>query len=164
MNTEDTSAEEIITLLKLEPLPFEGGFFRRTYECSEMTTRGGRHLGTAIYYLVTKDNFSALHRVCSDELFHFYAGDTVEMIQIEPGSHLTRWELGADLPNGQVPQVLVPKNHWQGLRVKAGGQWALLGTTVAPGFAYEDFELGKRSQLLQEFPSLESWILDFTRL
>jgi predicted cupin superfamily sugar epimerase len=106
---------------------------------------------------------SALHRVRSDELFHFYAGDAVEMVQIDFAGRLTTHAIGAEVLAGELPQVLVPKNFWQGLRLKAGGEWCLMGTTVSPGFEYEDFELGERAKLVAQFPALAVEIEKFTR-
>lgn len=171
-NDQET-ARAIIEKLKLEPLPFEGGYFRRTYECGEppvsaaQLRRGGsspRLLSTAIYYLVTPEGFSALHRVKSDEMFHFYSGDAVEMVQIDPQGRLSLHQIGSDILRGEEPQVLVPKDHWQGLRLKPGGAWALMGTTVAPGFEYEDFELGSREELTLAYPDLADVICAYTRL
>src|SRR5690606_25816936 len=109
-------------------------------------------MSTAIYYLVIPESFSALHRVKSDEIFHFYGGDAVEMIQIDDHGKLERFEIGNDILGGQQPQVIVPSGVWQGVRLKQGGSWALMGTTVAPGFEFEDFEVGLRDQLIQNFP------------
>ena len=170
-NDQET-ARAIIEKLKLEPLPFEGGYFRRTYECAEPPVSaaqlrragsGPRLLSTAIYYLVTPEGFSALHRVKSDELFHFYAGDSVEMVQIDPRGRLSLHQIGPDILRGEEPQVLVPKNYWQGLRLIPGGAWALMGTTVTPGFEYEDFELGSREALTRTYPDLADVITAYTR-
>ncbi len=170
---DQETARAIIEKLKLEPLPFEGGYFRRTYECGEPPVSaaqlrragsGSRLLSTAIYYLVTPEGFSALHRVKSDEMFHFYAGDAVEMVQIDREGRLSLHKIGSDILGGEEPQVLVPKGYWQGLRLIPGGSWALMGTTVTPGFEYEDFELGSRKELTLAFPDLADVISTYTRL
>jgi len=96
-------------------------------------------------------------------MFHFYLGDPVEMIQIGAAGELTRFEIGPDIFHGQSPQVMVLRNVWQGLRLMKGGAWALLGTTVSPGFEYEDFELGDRARLTEEFPRHAQWITELTR-
>src|SRR5581483_11176343 len=97
---------------------------------------------TAIYYLLTPDTVSAMHRLATDEIFHFYLGDPVEMLQLRPdGSHRVAI-LGPDLDAGQRPQIVVPRGVWQGARLVPGGRFALLGTTVAPGFDYADYETG----------------------
>lgn len=171
--TDNETIRAIIEKLKLEPLPFEGGYFRRTYECNDARVsaaqlrrpgQGERLLCTAIYYLVTPEGFSALHRVKSDELFHFYAGDAVEMVQIDPNGRLSLHRIGPNVLLGEEPQVLVPRNYWQGLRLQHGGSWALMGTTVSPGFEYEDFELGDRAELTRAYPDLADVIAAHTRL
>lgn len=157
----ELSATEVIRLLELEPLPFEGGFFRRSYTCERAAE--GRSLASAIYYLVTRDNFSAWHRVASDELFHFYAGASVVLWRIAPGGELTRALLGTRFEREESPQALVPAGHWQALRLAGEGEWALLGTTVFPAFTYEDFELGERERLKGEFPEHGALIEQLTR-
>ena len=161
----------IIKKLNMKPLPSEGGFYSETYRSAEPALPAGlfginskttRSVSTAIYYLVTPESFSALHRVKSDEMFHFYSGDPVEMIQFDDRGNLTNFILGSDVINDQHPQVIVPKGVWQALKLKAGGQWALLGTTVSPGFEFEDFEMGDRAQLIKEFPSLKNSITNYT--
>lgn len=165
------TAADIIKTLDLKPLPNEGGYFRQTYKSNDpgipatefgIDSQTLRHFSTAIYYMVTPDSFSALHRIKSDEIFHFYAGDPVEMIQIDENGKLTQFEVGADILKGEQPQVVVPKGAWQALKLKDGGKWALLGTTVAPGFEFEDFELGERAIMAQKFPQLRNVITKFT--
>lgn len=165
------TAEEVIKKLELQPLPDEGGYYRQTYK-SDVGLPANifgirsdlmRHISTAIYFLETPDGFSALHRIKSDEVYHFYAGDPVEMIQIDDSGRLSRFELGSDILNNQSPQVLAPKGVWQASKLKAGGRWALMGTTVAPGFEFEDFELGDRDRMLQQFPQLGQYVLSYTR-
>src|SRR4029079_17335594 len=102
---------------------------------------------TAIYYLLTPDTFSAIHNIKSDEVFHFYAGDAVEMVQFWPDDTLQLVIIGNDLEAGNEPQLVVPAGVWQGCRLVRGGKWALMGCTVAPGFGYADFGLGKRADL-----------------
>jgi uncharacterized protein len=165
------TAEEVIKKLELKPLPGEGGYYRQTYK-SDVELPANifgirsdlmRHISTAIYFLETPDGFSALHRIKSDEAYHFYAGDPVEMIQIDNSGALSRFVLGSDILNNQSPQVVAPKGIWQASKVKAGGRWALMGTTVAPGFEFEDFELADRNQMLQQFPQLSQYVLTYTR-
>lgn len=166
------NAQQIIEKLGLVPLPEEGGYYRETFRSNNgqvsassfgIKSNGTRVASTAIYYLVTPDDFSALHRVASDEVFHFYAGDPAEMIQIDEAGNLTRITIGSDIMSGQVPQVIVRAGVWQGLRLKKGGKWALMGTTVAPGFEFEDFEIGEQKRMLNEFPEHESDIKQYTR-
>jgi len=166
------TAQEIIEKLNLKPLPLEGGFFRQTYKSDDdgipakrfgIESDSIRKISTAIYYLVTPDNFSALHRVKSDEIFHFYCGDPVELIQLDQGGSVSYHAFGSDITAGQYPQLVVPKGVWQGLKIVNGGDWALMGTTVAPGFEYEDFELGDRVDLISKFPQHRDAIIKFTR-
>jgi predicted cupin superfamily sugar epimerase len=165
------TAEEVIKKLDLRPLPDEGGYYRQTYKSDmEFPTNGFgidldsmRRISTAIYFLETPDGFSALHRVRSDEVYHFYAGDSVDMIQIDDSGILSRFILGSDILNNQSPQLVVPKGKWQASRLKAGGRWALMGSTVAPGFEFEDFELADRDRMLLQFPQLSQDIRSFTR-
>lgn len=165
-------AKDIIAKLNLSPLPEEGGYYLETYRADNaklpakyygIDSSSDRNVSTGIYYLVVPDSFSALHKVKSDEMFHFYAGDPAEMIQIDENGNLRRFILGPDVMNGQTPQVLVRRGVWQALRLKKGGKWSLMGTTVAPGFEFEDFELGTREQMLKQFPQHKSDIMGFTR-
>ncbi|HTY09169.1 MAG TPA: cupin domain-containing protein, partial [Candidatus Edwardsbacteria bacterium] len=120
-------------MLNLKPLELEGGYFSETYRSRTRIPadrRGQRPCSTAIYYLLTPDTFSALHRLRSDEVFHFYAGDPVEMLLLRPGGQSEVLVLGNDLARRRRPQVIVPRGVWQGARLARGGQWALLGTTV----------------------------------
>jgi len=153
------SAEEIIKLLDLKPHP-EGGFFRETYRSNEgisasaLPPRYGedRDFGTAIFYMLTPGTFSAMHRIRSDEIFHFFLGDPATMLQLHPDGHGEIIALGHDIEAGQRLQVIVPRGVWQGMFLNDGGQFALMGTTVAPGFDFRDFEIGDRQALIKEFP------------
>ncbi len=91
---------------------------------------------------VEADTFSEMHRLKSDEVFHFYMGDAVEMLRLYPGGRGERVVIGTDLAAGQRPQVVVEKNIWQGSRLVRGGSWALMGCSVSPGFEFEDYEAG----------------------
>jgi len=152
-----TSAEDIIALHRLEPLPEEGGFFRRTFY------QTGDASESAILFLVTEDCFSAMHRIKSPEWFHFYEGDPVEQFVVGPHHKPQRYLMGTDLAAGQQRSNRVPENCWQGLRLCPGGKWALFGVTVRPAFEWRDFDLGKRDQLLCEYPDCREWILALTR-
>lgn len=165
-------AKDLIAKLDLKPLPEEGGYYRETYRSDAglvpaqafgIDSDSKRCASTGIYYLVVPESFSALHRVKSDEMFHFYSGDPVEMIQVDEAGNLERFNIGSDIINGETPQVLVRRGVWQGLRLKPGGKWALMGTTVAPGFEFEDFEVGLRDEMIQQFPQLKNDIIRFTR-
>jgi uncharacterized protein len=162
--------EAIIRELGLTPLPEEGGLFAETYRSSGVIPGGAipdRHKGprrcaTAIYYLITPMRFSALHRVTSTEIFHFYLGDPVDMLQLHPDGTGQSLTIGADLLSGQRPQVVVPRGVWQGTRLVPGGRFALLGCTVSPGFESEDYEHGRRAALQAAYPALATQIGQLT--
>ncbi|HET6349424.1 MAG TPA: cupin domain-containing protein [Candidatus Krumholzibacteria bacterium] len=158
------SADDIRRLLQLEPLPGEGGFFRETHRSAERTRTpaGERSAGTAIYYLLTHDIFSAMHRLPGDEIFHFYLGDPVDMLQLLPDGTSRTVTLGTDLAAGMRPQLVVPGGVWQGCRLRAGGKFALMGTTMSPGFDPRDFEVGKRGALITQYPSQRDAIMALT--
>ena len=137
-------------MLQLQPHPVEGGFFRETYRST--ATIGSRSLSTAIYYLLTPKTVSALHRLPGDELFHFYLGDPVRMLQLWPDGSTRTLTIGADLTAGHVPQQVVPGGVWQGSILIDGGKFALLGATMAPGFDYKDYESGDRTELTARYP------------
>jgi len=154
------TAEEIIAYLQLQPHPVEGGFFRETYRSKESLKRGphDRSESTAIYYLLTPKTVSALHRLPGDEVFHFYMGDPVRMLQLWPDGSTRTLILGTNLQAGQVPQLVVPGGVWQGSVLIEGGACALLGATMAPGFDYADYESAIREELTARFPSESAMI------
>ena len=167
------TAERLIELLGLAPLPVEGGHFRQTYVSDEavaasaLPARYGRDkaLGTAIYYLLTNepDSFSALHRLPTEEIYHFYLGDPVEMLLLRPDGRGETVVLGRELLAGQRVQSVVPRGVWQGSRLRAGGRFALLGTTMAPGFDVADYEGGRRDELIRLYPAEAERIRRLTR-
>jgi len=165
------TADQIRAILKLEPLSTEGGYFAETYQSALRIPKaslpasypGDRAAGNAIYYLLTPDTFSALHRLPGDEIFHFYLGDPVEMLQLHPGGSGEVVLLGQDIAAGMHPQHVVPGGVWQGSRLRAGGSYALLGTTMSPGFDYEDYETGSRQSLTQLYPAHAAMIASLTR-
>jgi predicted cupin superfamily sugar epimerase len=152
------SPEEVIAALGLEPHPLEGGFFRETYRTKQKVHGQERPLATAIYYLLTPDTCSALHRLPGDELFHFYFGDPVRQLLLRPDGTGEIVTLGPDLLAGQRPQMLVPGGVWQGACLADGGRLALLGTTMSPGFAYPDYETADRAGILQQYPTFAAMI------
>lgn len=163
------SAEDVIRLLDLKPLPREGGFFRETYRSADVlpaAALGGRYssakaASTAIYYFLTPDCFSALHRLPTDEIYHFYAGDPVELLWLGADGVGKVVTLGNDL-KCQQPQLVVPRGTWQGSRLKPGGAWALMGTTVAPAFDFSDFEAADAASLMNQYPHYADWIRRLT--
>ncbi|WP_263353520.1 cupin domain-containing protein [Acidicapsa acidisoli] len=159
------TAAQIKELLRLSTHPMEGGFFRRTYT-SELTVeleRGQRAAGTAIYYLLEPDTFSEMHMLASDELFHFYLGDPVEMLQLWPDGRSEIVALGPDLAAGQHVQLLVPAGVWQGTRLIGDGKVALLGCTVVPGFDFADYTRGNFAELAEQWPDQAERIRYLTR-
>jgi uncharacterized protein len=158
-------AEEIKSLLKLEPHPIEGGTFRRTYTSlgTVQLSRGVRAQGTAIYYLLEPGSFSEMHVLESDEIFHFYYGDPIEMLQLHPNGGCAVLTLGQDLWAGQHVQVVVPAGVWQGTRLIGDGKVALLGCTVTPGFNYADYKNAKYADLAAKWPDQAERIRLLTR-
>jgi predicted cupin superfamily sugar epimerase len=156
------NAREVIELLGLEPHPEEGGYFRETYRSTGASVPGApfdgeRSHGTAIYYLLTPDTFSAMHRLPGDEVFHFYLGDPVEMLELQPDGSARTTVLGSDIGSMQLQHV-VHGGVWQGTRLLDGGRWALMGCTVAPGFDYADYESGGEN-LVEAWPDHRDAIL-----
>ena len=165
------TADQIITLLNLKPYPEEGGYFVETYRSSETISekalpshyKGARPFGTAIYYLLTPKTFSSIHRLQSDEIFHFYLGDPIEMPQLFPDGSGKVLILGSDILNGMQPQVFVPRGVWQGARLLKDGRFALSGTTVSPGFELADYEFGRRDELVKSYPKFRELIIALTK-
>jgi predicted cupin superfamily sugar epimerase len=159
------TAAEIRTLLRLEAHPVEGGYFRRTYtsERNVELERGTRAMGTAIYYLLEPGTFSEMHVLTSDELFHFYLGDPVEMLQLWPNGHSVLLILGPDLAAGQHVQTLVPAGVWQGTRLIGEGKVALLGCSVVPGFDFVDYTNAGYEELSAKWPEQAERISALTR-
>ena len=120
--------------------------------------------GTAIVYMLTADpnSFSALHKLPSDEIWHFYLGDPVELLQLNPDGSSERIILGQDLLGGQKVQHVVPHDVWQGSRLLPGGQFAILGTTMAPGYTGEDYVGGDPDELIAAYPDREALIEQLT--
>ena len=160
------NTQQLIHRLKLKPLYEEGGFYTQTYISGEKIAKDAlpdrygddRPLSTAIYYLLTSDTKSHMHRLLSDEIFHFYLGAPVQMLLLYPSGNSNIIFLGQEIMSGQRVQTLVPGGVWQGCSLVEGGEFALMGTTVAPGFEFEDFELGKRDDLLRMFPQHKDMI------
>lgn len=159
------SAERVIELLGLTPLYGEGGMYRQTY-CSDeilpMSCLPGRAcekpLSSAIYYMLNRNSFSRLHRLSSDEVYHFYYGGTVEMLLLIPNGNGRVVRLGADLEKGDQFQLVVPRNTWQGLHMIGDAEFALLGTTMAPAYDQTDFEEGDLQTLIDSYPDFEDLI------
>jgi uncharacterized protein len=159
------TAGEIKNLLGLEPHRIEGGWFRRTYTSAGTVQlpRGLRAYTTAIYYLLEQGTFSELHTLESEEIFHFYLGDPVEMLQLFPDGRSAVVTLGPSLQTGQQVQVVVPAGVWQGTQIIGDGKVALLGCTVTPGFDYADYRSASAAELILKWPEQADRIRALTR-
>lgn len=143
----------MIELLRLEPLPGEGGLFARIWRSEH---------GTAIYYLLRPGDFSALHRLTGPELWHHYAGAPARMLLLHPEGSVDHLHLGDDLSSGERPVVVVVAGTWMG--AETAGDWSLLGTTMAPPFDPAGFELGEREELAVRYPGAAEDIRRLTRV
>lgn len=166
--------EDLIAKFNLQPLPVEGGLFLQTYRNSESIPVGAlperypqdsRTFGTAILFLLTPDpdSFSALHWLPTDEVYHFYLGDPVELLQLYPDGSSKRVILGQEVLNGQQVQYVAPRGVIQGSYLLPGGSFALIGTTMAPGFDESDYHGCERADLLPKYPKETERILRLTR-
>lgn len=162
MNTKEYWIEK----LELEPHP-EGGYYKETYRSNSIEkfsdTMSVRNVSTAIYFLLTEGNFSAFHRIKSDEMWHFYSGDPISIFVIHKNDELEEIKLGLDLENGEQPQAVVPADTWFASRVAPKGSFSLVGCTVAPGFDFEDFQMAQRTSLIENYPKHKQIISQLTR-
>ncbi len=164
------TGHEVIALLGLRPLVGEGGYFAETLRSGHLPAEtlpdhpADRSAKTAIYYLLTWDTVSAMHRLPGPELFHHYAGDSVQQLQLAPDGTGRVVRLGSDLRAGERPQQLVPAGHWQGARLVPGGRhgFALMGTTMSPGFDPADWVGGDRRSLSAAYPDFAEEIARLT--
>ena len=164
------NAQFWIDTLKLRKHP-EGGGFRQVYASEEFIESGHlpgrfstrRRHATSIYYLLVSGEFSALHRIKSDETWHFYEGSALTVHMISPDGVYSKITLGRNPERGEVFQFTVPHGTWFGASVNDDDSFSLVGCTVAPGFDYDDFELGARAELLKMFAEHEEMIIEMTR-
>ncbi|MCE1253336.1 MAG: cupin domain-containing protein [Anaerolineae bacterium] len=174
MDISKINPQEIIDKLGLVPLPFEGGHFARTYTAAGSFPAGAlgdaypahpRSYCSAIYYFLTDDpdSFSAMHLLPTDEIYHFYLGDPVEMLLIDKNGKDERILLGQDLFAGQQVQFVAPANVWQGSHLLPGGRFALLGTTMSPAYVESDYIEATREQLTRLNPRQQDLIKSLTR-
>jgi predicted cupin superfamily sugar epimerase len=164
MNAE---AGHLVSRLGLIPLPKEGGFFAPTWTSSK-NRADGRACGSAILFLITETDFSALHRLGMDEIWHFHSGGPADLTLLDPVSRGCRTVvMGPDVAGPHVPQVVVPAGTWQGARLAGGAGnargWALFSCTVSPAWDEREFELGERQALLRAFPAHEAAVRALTR-
>jgi uncharacterized protein len=156
---------EIINWLKLQPNELEGGYFAGTYESQIRigdanlpgfaTTENGRPLCGAIYYFLDSNGFSAMHKVTGDMIYHFYNGDPVQMLLLYPPGFPNRTEVcifSNDISAGANPMKVIPGGTWLGSRLTPGGSYALMGVTMSPGFHPNDYSIGKRHELIKNYP------------
>jgi hypothetical protein len=140
----------------------EGGSFKETYRANLVLNRqnlpadfnGNRSISTGIYFLLEHGQFSAFHKIASDEMWHFYHGQTLTVYEIEPNGNLIAHKLGTDLENGESFQCVIKAGNWFGSRCEVANGFSLVGCTVAPGFDFDDFELADKNTLIQAFPHL----------
>jgi len=152
--------------LKAHP---EGGYYQEVYRSDEIIPKnalherfnGERSLSTSIYYLLEGNQFSAFHKIKSDEIWHFYDGSSVRLVLISNNGKLIELNLGIN--NNEDPQVIIPKNTWFAAYPLDKESYSLVGCTVSPGFDFNDFELGDRNSLLKTFPQHEELIIRLTK-
>jgi uncharacterized protein len=149
----------------------EGGWYNQTYKSDELIPASGlpkrfgyvRAMSTAIYFLLEKGNFSAFHRIKSDECWHFYYGDPLVIYMIDEEGKLESVTLGIDFEKGQLFQFVVPANTWFASRPDAESEYCFVGCTVSPGFDFTDFELASREELTRSYPQHRDLINELTR-
>ena len=164
------TVQQLIQQYNLQLHP-EGGWYKETYKSDEYISGstlperfgGSRVFSTAIYFLLEQGNFSAFHRIKSDECWHFYAGDPLVVYVMQLNGRLDIIHLGNDIEKGQVFQFVVPANCWFASRPAPGSTFCFVGCTVAPGFDFTDFELAKASSLTALFPQHKAIIEELCR-
>jgi uncharacterized protein len=161
---------QLIEQYGLQPHP-EGGWYKQTYKSSEVIAAsalperfgGNRPISTAIYFLVEEGNFSAFHRIKSDECWHFYAGDPLHVYVLQQSRKLEIISLGNNIAKGELFQYVVPANCWFASRPAPGSRYSFVGCTVAPGFDFTDFELAQADSLSAAYPRHETIIRQLCR-
>ena len=164
------TTEQLINQYQLQPHP-EGGWYKETYKSSEQISAtalparfdGERSFSTAIYFLLEQGNFSAFHKIKSDECWHFYAGDALEVFVIQPGGNLEIIRLGSNILKEELFQFVVPANCWFASRPTADSGYCFVGCTVAPGFDFADFELAAATELSALYPAHTAIIHELCR-
>ena len=165
-------AKAIIDHLGMENIPHEGPWFLETHKSKDIIEgalaerySSPRYAHTAIYAVLTHDDFSAMHRLATDELWHFYAGEPAQILLLFPDGHGEIRTFGSDLLAGQEPQIMAPAGVWMGARSIGPPEtaWTLAGNTLSPGFEYEDYEPGYRKELIEQYPDFAEIISALTR-
>ncbi len=171
------TAQEVIDWLKMEANPNEGGYYATTGTSPLNIPNGvlppvfppvdgGRPVYSSIYYLIDPASFSAMHKVTGDMVYNFYTGDPVQVLLLYPEGYPDRYEIfnfGNDLKSGFLPMKVIPGGTWMGSRMIAGGKYALMGVTLAPGFEVADYFIGKQDELVKEYPEVADLITELTR-
>jgi uncharacterized protein len=165
-----TIVDKIIQRYHLQPHP-EGGWYVQTYKSNEEIAAsalperfgGNRPFSTAIYFLLEQGNFSAFHRIKSDECWHFYEGDPLEIFVLQQNGELNTIVLGKDFEKGQLFQYVVPANCWFASRPAPGSSYCFVGCTVSPGFDFTDFELATVDSLTATYPKHQTIISELCR-
>lgn len=168
---DQSSAKQWRKVLGMNPHP-EGGFYRQNYRSAEWILEdhlprrfnGPRTFSTAIYFLLEGDDFSAFHRIRQDEIWHFYSGSALIIHEIDLHGNYQTTRIGADWRRNEFPQAVIPAGHLFGATVSDSNGYALAGCTVAPGFEFDDFELPRRPELVQQYPQHRSIIESLTRI
>lgn len=162
-------AKHYVDALQLMPHP-EGGWYKETYRSSGVVPRtvlenfeGDRPYSTAIYFLLTDTNYSAFHRIKSDEMWHFYDGDGLIIHELTTDGTYREHRLGLNVSLSERPQLAILANSWFASEVMTPGSWCLVGCTVSPGFDFADFEMGTADLLLETYPKQGSLIGRLTR-
>ena len=163
------TAQKYIANLDLTPHP-EGGYFKEVYRSGEiieaehlpMRYSKKRNFSTSIYFLLEGNQVSKFHRLKSDEIWHFYDGSPIKIFIITQNGNLQEKILGRNLDNGELPQLVIEKGNWFGAKVTDKKSFSLIGCTVSPGFDFNDFELAKKQEMLNEFPNLRKIIDELT--
>ncbi|MEO9511317.1 MAG: cupin domain-containing protein [Flavobacteriaceae bacterium] len=163
--------KEFIERFNLSPHP-EGGYFKESYRSSGEIAKTSlnaayktkRNYSTCIYFLLTSDTFSAFHRITQDEIWHFYSGSPIKIYIISEDGEYSEQIIGTNFAEGQVPQFVVPGNHWFAAKTIDPNSHSFVGCTVSPGFDFEDFDLPSQKELLEKFPKHEALIRKLTRI
>ncbi len=169
-SSQEKKIAELVRRFQLKAHP-EGGFYAETYRspdvipvhCLPEGVMGAKNVCTAILYLLAGSDFSALHRIRQDEMWHFYLGGPLRLVMISPEGKLTEVLLGQNVAAGEYVQYVVPAGYWFGARPVDATAFSFVGCTVAPGFDFDDFELGDRAELLEDFPRHKETVLSYTR-
>ena len=157
--------KELVDKLNLQPHP-EGGYFAETYRSSLQLNElegftGSRSCSTGIYFLLTDGNISHLHKIKSDEMWHFYSGSPLRVVMLEDNGAISEKRLGQNMEAGEVFQFVVPKGVWFGAEVIDVGEYSFVGCTVAPGFDFSDFELANKNNMIDKFPMHKDFLSKF---